>query len=315
LIAGTELEGFERAAARDESIVVSLVSAVIDARKSSRLPPLREWLSVLWLVGFFAGVCRLALDPIWTGDSSRQGIGVAVLLSGLLIVAAFMINRNIFSSDNYRYLIFLLPPWSLGFGLMMSDLARRGLRGRATGLILALMLIGATTASTIACYRDKLGYLNDECCVVRLPRRSWSEIPRSTSRRQESNLSPRISYRIPTDVSHVFGSYWDVYRMAFLSGKKVVGIPYPMYPNRFRGWSRGLGAGQGALLAIGARRAGISGQPRGPRFRADRSDVVVPATESDWRSPFEVVWQNDGRDSAELDRIRVVFPVVDRAGR
>jgi hypothetical protein len=232
-----------------------------------------------------------------------------------LIVAAFMINRNIFNSDNYRYLIFLLPPWSLGFGLVMSDLARRGLRGLATALILALMLIGATTASTIAWYRDRLGYLDDEWCVVRLPRGSWSEIPRSTSRRQESNLSPRISYRVPADVSHVFGSYWDVYRMAFLSGKKVIGIPYPMYPNRFPGWSRGLGPGEGTLLAIGVRRAGISGQPRGPRLRADLSDVIVPATASDWRPPFGVVWQNDGRDSAELDRIRVMFPIVDRAGR
>ena len=53
-----------------------------------------------------------------------------------------------------------------------------------------------------------------------------------------------MRYTIPLDVTHVFGGYWDVYRLAFLSGKRVIGIPYPMYPNRFPGWSRGLGPGQ-----------------------------------------------------------------------
>ena len=62
-----------------------------------------------------------------------------------------------------------------------------------------------------------------------------------------------VAFVVPTDVTHVFGDYWDVYRMAFLSGKRVAGIPYPMYPNRFRGWSRGLGPGQGKLLVLGVR--------------------------------------------------------------
>ena len=40
--------------------------------------------------------------------------------SALLIVAAFLVNRNIYNSDNYRYLIFLLTPWALGFGLVLG---------------------------------------------------------------------------------------------------------------------------------------------------------------------------------------------------
>ena len=49
---------------------------------------------------------------------------------------------------------------------------------------------------------------------------------------------------MPPDVTHVFGGYWDVYKMAFLSGGRLVGIPFPMYPNRFRagraGWGRAV---------------------------------------------------------------------------
>ena len=57
-------------------------------------------------------------------------------------MAAFLVNRNIFNSDNYRYLIYLLTPWSLGFGLVLDEpvapkahrvrggLGRRGNPGR-----------------------------------------------------------------------------------------------------------------------------------------------------------------------------------------
>ena len=47
-------------------------------------------------------------------------------------------NRNIFNSDNYRYLIFLLTPWSLGFGLSMRDLAGGGRRGRLAACLVAV---------------------------------------------------------------------------------------------------------------------------------------------------------------------------------
>ena len=32
-----------------------------------------------------------------------------------------------------------------------------------------------------------------------------------------------MRFTIPPDVTHVFGGYWDVYRLSFLSGKRVVG--------------------------------------------------------------------------------------------
>jgi hypothetical protein len=116
-------------------------------------------------------------------------------------------------------------------------------------------------------------------------------------------------------VTHVFGDYWDVYRMAFLSGKQITGIPYPIYPNRFPGWSLGLGLEEGKLLAIGARRKRAPRMYRGQQdFRAP-GDPLEPPRGNDWRSPFAAVWQNDGRDPALLDRVRVVLPTSDRAGR
>ena len=88
----------------------------------------------------------------------------------------------------------------------------------------------------------------EECpCDYRLP--DWSELTvvQDASRGVPARAGKFV---VPPDVTHVFGGYWDVYKMAFLSGGRLVGIPFPMYPNRFPGWSRGLGPGRGKLLVL-----------------------------------------------------------------
>jgi hypothetical protein len=35
------------------------------------------------------------------------------------------------------------------------------------------------------------------------------------------------------EVTSISGGYWDVYRLSFLTGGRVQGVPYPIYPNRF----------------------------------------------------------------------------------
>jgi hypothetical protein len=310
LIAGNELEVFERSAGRQQSIVVKLLTSLIDGR-TDRLPSVHEWLAFLCVVGFFAGIARLALDPIWTGDPCRKAISSGTLVSAVLIVAAFLFNRNIFNSDNYRYLIFLLPAWSLGFGLTMRGLTQRRLIGRVTAAILTMMLIWWMTATTIAWYRDRFGYLNNECRVIRVPQMRWSEVPEIIGRKHWP-----VAYVVSPDVTHVFGDYWDVYRMAFLSSEAVVGIPYPNYPNRFPGWSRGLGPDQGKLSVLGLRRQWRSSlATRRMPTTFGRPGALDRSTALNWRSPFGTVWQNDGRDAAELDRIRVDLPLADRARR
>ena len=41
-----------------------------------------------------------------------------------------------------------------------------------------------------------------------------------------------------SEVRRVLGGYWDVYRLSFLTGGRVQGVPYPIYPDRFPEWSR-----------------------------------------------------------------------------
>src|SRR5690606_33589244 len=50
------------------------------------------------------------------------------------------------------------------------------------------------------------------------------------------------------EVSAIFGDYWDVYRLSFLTGGRVRGVPYPNYPNRFPEWSRDMPAGRPDIL-------------------------------------------------------------------
>jgi hypothetical protein len=45
------------------------------------------------------------------------------------------------------------------------------------------------------------------------------------------------------EVTWVVGGYWDVYRLSFLSGGRVRGVPFPVYPNRFPQWRPTPGAG------------------------------------------------------------------------
>jgi hypothetical protein len=314
LIAGPELSKFDRSSHRDDTVLVRLFSTLFDGR-TSRLPPVQEWLAIVLLVGFSIAIARLALDRAWSSGACRLAIGCGTTISAFLIVAAFLVNRNIFNSDNYRYLIYLITPWSLGFGLLVNNLFSRGLSGRVAGVILVFTLICGMTASTMSWYRDELGYIDLHWKWVRVSQLPWYEVP-VLSRRQH-DLVRRVAYVVPPDVTHVFGDYWDVYRMAFISGKKVVGVPYPMYPNRFRGWSRGLGPDHGKLLAIGVRREWGA---RAPTFRPQLPsflplNILEPPNANQWQSPFSRVWQNDGRDPAEIDRIPVVLPSSDRAGR
>jgi hypothetical protein len=314
LIAGTELRDLEERLVGSDDPANNPRRSASERKPRSILPRSAEWLAVLVLAGFVAAVGRLALDPLSTGDSARKAISLGTICSALLIVAAFLVNRNVFNSDNYRYLIYLLTPWSLGFGLVMGDLTRSGTRGRAAACIVVVVLVWGMTQSSLRWYQDTLHYLDKNWRVVSVPTPPWSELP-LRPRRQQNVIKAR-TYVVPSDVTHVFGGYWDVYRMAFLSGKKVVGIPYPMYPNRFPGWSRGLGPTQGKLLVLGLRGELGSGQSRwtAPEL-GERYKVIDPTTTINWGSPFITVWKKDGRDPAELKRVRVIVAESDRAGR
>src|SRR5581483_2845186 len=52
------------------------------------------------------------------------------------------------------------------------------------------------------------------------------------------------------DVRAIFGGYWDVYRLSYLTGGRVNGIPYPAFPNRFPEWSQTLPDGRPETVVI-----------------------------------------------------------------
>jgi len=170
-----------------------------------------------------------------------------------------------------------------------------------------------TTGTAVQWYQNKLHYLDDAWRLVSRPREEWSK-PRLWALYGPHGFENFASFEIPSDVTHVFGGYWDVYRMAFLSGKRLSGIPYPMYPNRFSQWSHGLGSSQGRLLVMGVRIESGTRPQRARRSRGMIEELYDPASRDNWRAPFSTVWRNDGRDPAEVNRIRVVIPSANGVG-
>jgi len=304
LIAGTELHELEQAGEAIHALGTLLVTSS-RARIRWSLPGKGEWLAVLLLVGFMIALFRVARDPARAPDAARKAVSRGVVGSALLLVLAFLVNRNIYNSDNYLYLILLLTPWSLGFGLVIFALARRGWVGWMSAWIVTALLVGVMTSATFLWYRDVRLYVDQRGVPVRIPQWDWSEL-RVVPDAPAGSPADASKYVVPSDVSHVFGGYWDVYRMAFLSGGRVVGIPLPMYPNRFRGWSRGLGPGQGKLLVLlpetGARRPGST-------FTWEQgTGIVRSAQRTNWSRALLTAWIADGRDPAELKHLQVVVP-------
>jgi hypothetical protein len=304
LVAGTELHALEKVGASISTLGTELVT-LHGARFRSAVPGASEWIAVLILSGFLVALIRLARDPVSASDPARTGVSRGTFGSAVMIVVAFLVNRNIYNSDNYRYLVFLLTPWSLGFGLLMNDLQWRGWTGWLSAWIVAGLLMVVMTVCVFFWYRDERLYLDERGMPVRLSHPDWSELTVVPDAAPGSASDPS-GFVVPADVSHVFGGYWDVYKMAFRSGGRVVGIPFPTYPNRFRAWSRGLGPGQGRLLILfpemAARKSSLTaGMEQG-------TGVVGSAKRTNWVPALRTVWTLDGRETAELNHLQVVVP-------
>jgi hypothetical protein len=308
LITGSELHGVRDISAESDGGASRLLAWVSGRNDLARMPGAQEWLAILLLTVFLVGVFRLAADPRRTQDVARIAVGRGLLLSALLILGAFVVNRNIFNSDNYRYLVYLLTCWALGFGLLAADLAQRGLPGRIGAWIMTGILAELMTVSAFHWYRDTRHYLDDKGMPVTLQAPPWSELIFAGSRQPGRRIVASQAFHVPSDVSHVFGGYWDVYRMAFLSKGQVVGIPYPMFPNRFPGWSRGLGRDLGKLLVLQPREEASRGGKSAADSPGGRRGVLLSANRIDWRPAFKTVWKADGRDPADIDRLGVVVP-------
>ena len=257
------------------------------------------------LATFAAALVRLAIDAFVADDHARRGVARGPLVSAVIVTSAFVVNRNIYNSDNYRYLVFLMTPWCLGFGLLMGDLCRLGTQGRLSAVLIAATLAAGMTTAAVRWYRDTRHYLDNRGFPVRREVPPWSQLVILPDRAGGPGVE---HYTIPADVTHVFGGYWDIYRLSFRSGGRVVGVPYPMYPNRFRGWSDGLGPGRGKIVILRPLEDPASGSRVAAEMPGIRPGRVRSARAIDWRRPLATSWAADGRDPAEIDRLDVVVP-------
>jgi hypothetical protein len=181
----------------------------------------------LWAAGSLALVGRIFRAP----DRAGRVVAAGLVLAAGATVVGFVVNRNIFNSDNYRYLVSLLVPGALGFGLAIDGLWRQGRGGRIGAAVLAMALAVVMTADLKDWYAG-FGWVDVRGLPVRRPVND-----------------PLLGWlEVHPDLSWVEGGYWDVYRLAFLSGGRVRGVPVAIYPNRFPGWARRPGERRLLLL-------------------------------------------------------------------
>jgi len=229
LVAGHRLPGLE---AEPDPALLGTGAPIQQSTKSRegfRWCPLP--LTILALGFFAAALLALGAAALYAPASVQRMIAAGMLASALAIAAGFLVNRNIFNSDNYRYLGLLLIPWSVGCGLVLWRAVRLAGPASWTGVALAIALAALFTCDATAWYRQ-LGWIDERFLPVR---------------RRLDDPALRWLGDHP-EIRSIFGGYWDVYRLSFLSGAEVKGVPYPVFPNRFPEWSAGLPGGRPEIL-------------------------------------------------------------------
>ena len=97
-------------------------------------------LTTLALALFAAALMALGAVALKDGATGTRILATGLLALTLGVAAGFLINRNIFNSDNYRYLVLLLIPWAIGCGLVVQGAVRRGGPVRVNVVLLMLVL-------------------------------------------------------------------------------------------------------------------------------------------------------------------------------
>ncbi len=229
LVAGHRLPGLEA----DPDPALMGTEAPIQTSTTNR-EAVRWWsllLTVLALGLFAAALLALGAIALQGRAAAPRIVAAGMLASALGVAGGFLVNRNIFNSDNYRYLVLLLIPWAIGCGLVLRGAVCRGGPVRGAGVALALALAVLFTCDAAAWYR-RLGWIDERLVLIR---------------QRVDDPALRWLGNHP-EIGSVFGGYWDVYRLSFLSEGKVQGVPFPLYPNRFPEWSSGLPAGRPETL-------------------------------------------------------------------
>jgi hypothetical protein len=200
---------------------------------ASPIPDRHPAAVVVTIVGLALFLAALGALIRVHGPPATRAVSRGLLISAAVVAAAFVTSWNIYNSDNYRYLATLLVPWSLGFGLLMQGVARRGRGGVAAAWLVSLLLAGLMTLDTARWYA-RLDWTSAWGWPVQLPL-------------DDPTLAWLLAH---PEVKAVTGDYWDVYRLAFLTGGRVRGRPLPVFPDRFPEWSRDVAGGAPDVLLV-----------------------------------------------------------------
>jgi hypothetical protein len=190
--------------------------ALVGRAGSSRPASPIDTLAVLAVVA--SGLTSVAsfLAIVLFRGSARSGLALA----GMLVTAGasllmFILHLDIYNSDNFRYLVFLIVPWCVGFEILCSWVGHR-VKPTASLVFTAIAIGGLIMLpflDTIRWARDYLPSV-DRAAVA-----------------ADAKLFDVLQDQ--PEIRSVYGNYWDVYRLAFRSQGRLVGIPYPAYPKRF----------------------------------------------------------------------------------
>jgi hypothetical protein len=225
LVAGHVLPTFE---SQSPAIPIP-IPARGGASRAFAVDPITLGATACTLTLFVLALARLVLCFGCRADPAAAAIQVGLILVGLLVIAGFLLNRNIFNSDNYRYLVLLLLPHSVGVGLLLEGWVRRGRTRRVAAIAVALSLAVLLSSDTWRWYRER-GWVKGVVPVrvaVHDPILEWLDAhPQYTA---------------------IVGDYWAVYRLAFLSERPLRAVPYPGAPLRFPEWSLEATAGPGRV--------------------------------------------------------------------
>ena len=213
LISGHNLPGLE-----SDPDLAALTRPTLNRRREP-FSPLSLAVVCLSLTLALSSIIALATTLMVASSLISRLVCAGLSVSMIATLVGFVLNRNIFNSDNYRYLVGLLPTMALGFGLLAERTSRGSLSRRIALMLSVLLLAGLMTADTLRWYA----------------RFGWVD---SVGRPLKKHLEDPILdwLKAHPDVSWIEGDYWDIYRLVFLAGGKLKGNPVSIYPNRFPEW-------------------------------------------------------------------------------
>jgi hypothetical protein len=144
---------------------------------------------------------------------------VGLWMTAILTFVAFVLNRNIYNSDNYRYLVLLLPGLGMAAARLSADGSRQSLR--RSFVIAFVLLLTADTVHWQTAVGFRSGFMPSPTKV-------------GSSAASDVDLVDLLKSNPPVIDGDFEADYWEVYRALYLADLPIDrGQPFGFFPNRF----------------------------------------------------------------------------------